>query len=187
MEMTLTKNFWTCVRTLLFGTDYNHPIGYVYSSSNGGYNAFSMNTIGDFKDINGTTRTLVSADNSNYELYALQLFSFGGSLGSIFEVGSGTTTATENDYVVESPIANATVTVTGQQSVNGFVTFHLVVTATADISLSEICMLKKLKTRTTGGENYTVLLGRCVLETPVALANGENKTFDVTISLPMPS
>ena len=188
MEMTLTKNFWTNVHTLLFGN--SNVVGYLESSSNAFAGAYSMYTIGNFKDTSGTTRTQVAGEVGNYAYaYALSLFAFNNSsqYGSYFAVGSGTTAATVDDYAIEQSIANATVNARGQNSADGSVTFHVNVTATDDISVSEICLLKKLTTRTTAGSEFAVLIGRAVLDTPVALASGESKTFDVTISLPMPA
>lgn len=189
MEMTLTKNFWTCVHTLLFGCSSDHPVGYVYQSSNG-LNSYSMNTIGSFTDIDNNTQTLVAGDSGNYQLaYALQMFPFGYSNGNYFEVGSGSTPATINDNIVASPISDATISVTGQQSADGSITFHVTVTASANITIREICLLKNLYTRVTSGTNYRVLIGRAVLPEgqEVTLTNGQSKTFDVTISLPKPT
>lgn len=188
MEMTLTKNFWTNVHTLLFGNA--NVVGYLESSSNAFNGAYSMYTIGNFKDTSGTTRTQVAGDGGNYtNAYAMSLFAFSntGGYGSYFAVGSGTTAATIDDYAIEQSIANATVNTRGQNSADGSVTFHVNVTATDDVSVSEICLLKRLTTRVTAGTDYNVLIGRAVLDTPVALANGESRTFDVTISLPMPA
>lgn len=189
MEMTLTNNFWTSVRTYLFGNG-STTIGTVVSSGSG-ILARSMDTLGSFKDTSGTTRTKVSgsynSSSADYSGFAGSLFYFASQWGISFAVGSGTTAATVDDYNVETAIANASVSFTGQNSANGSATFHVVVTATADISVSEICMFKRLSTDCISGTAYSVLIGRAVLDTPVALANGESKTFDVTISLPMPA
>ena len=187
MEMTLTKNFWVNVRTLLFAN--GNTVGYLETSSSNALNAYSLHTIGDLKDVNGNTQNLIAGDSGQYTYaYAMSLFAFSntGSYGSYFAVGSGTTPATPDDINIEQSIANATVKVTGQNSANGSVTYHVTVTATDDISVGEICLFKRLTTRVTSGTDYNVLIGRCAF-TPIDLVNGQSKTFDITISLPIPA
>ena len=208
-ELTLTNNFWTCVHTLLFGTGYFNPVGTIYSYCNGfsggGYpsaggsigDARQLTTIGSFIDTNNVERTQVAGEaylsgDTYREAYNLSLIAFpnkNAGYGTIFSVGSGTTEPTINDIVVESPISDVTISVTAQNSSNGSVTYHLTVTATATITISEICMLKNLETTCKNGTAYTVLIGRLVLpeEDRVTLASGDNKTFDITISLPKPT
>lgn len=191
-EMTLTNNFWTAVHTLLFGT--GNSVGPVYSAAEGFSNARSMYTVGNFTDITGVTHNQVAgcardSAGSYYYAYGLQLFPFNATYGNYFQVGSGTTQPTVNDFQVESPISDCIISVTGQQSTYGYVTYHVVVTATADITISEICILKNLATSTLTANPYRVLIGRLVLpeEDRVTLASGENKTFDITIPLPKPT
>lgn len=189
--MFLTRNFYTALRTFLFANGQS-AIGSVQSSSNG-MAARYVYTIGSFKDTNENIRTQVSgiypSANADYSGYAIAPSYFNGSLGSYFAVGSGTTAPTLDDHVVESPISNVNITTTGQNSADGSYTYHVIVTATADITISEICMLKNTKTDCISGTAYTVLVGRTVLPTgqEVHLTNGQSKTFDITISLPIPA
>lgn len=187
MELTLTNNFYVWARSVLlqagnstsattssYGIDAANAV-----STYGTLKATDANTVSTLYGINGGASLFCfKNDNSSDSSYATT---------SIW-ASDGTTAPTINDYNLAHSVPNITGTLSAfVQSQTGF-TLSCIVTniGSSSINIQEIGLLKNAKT-TSNGSMKSFLLARGVLDAPVAIPAGESKTFDVTISLPIPS
>ena len=155
-----------------------------WNGSPAGTSSVSARPSGTIKNTSGNPIALVYYISlSNYA--GLSLLRFNGTNGiglNHFDVGSGTTAPTENDYTLETPISSG-VTISlaanrGDQKGTYFVT--VLNSGSGAISVSEIGFFVKVNDNTSSAVD--VLFARGVLDETVTLAVGESKTFDVTIS-----
>ena len=187
MNLVLTKNFYSWMRTVLLGTSTS--ISATTSSTNG-LNANGTSLIEPMIDVTGTERTAITFASSYCgQNVTLNYWTTGQNWGTNFQIGNNNTPATENDYklsgdyvlntdysVVHRAISNA-------QIVNnkGVLTFNLTFTAINDITVGEIGMFKRIQVTPSAVEQF--LFGRIALDTPIELGAGESATFQVSIEI----
>lgn len=187
MNLVLTKNFYSWMRTVLLGCSTS--ISATTSSTNG-LNANGTSLIEPMMDVTGTERTSLTFVSSYCGQNAtLNYWYTGQDWGTNFQIGNNSTPATEDDYslsggyvlgtdysVIHRAVSNA-------QTVNGkgVLTFNVTFTATNDIVIGEIGMFKRMQINSNAAEQF--LLGRIALDTPIELGAGESATFQVSIEI----
>lgn len=190
MNLTLTNNFYTWLRSVLFCV-YPPTIGSTTTSTEGFYNG--IKPIERMTDMNNEGQETLHIDSYQCRCHAsLNYWNSGLELGTFFRIGNNNTPASESDCVLggdyvqgtqytmsHKAIKNATM-VNGKAQLDFSVTF----TAIEDITIGEIGLCKKIpKSSSTSVAQPTYLFGRVALDTPIELSAGESATFQITIAI----
>lgn len=145
------------------------------------------------KDTSNTNRTSFYNNSSSAKLSDLSSFNYwiynnSMSVGYVyFQLGSGTTQPTINDYALETPILNATIEIHGNDVAyynNKYsLTYTLTITASENTTINEIGMLRNFKSSSSSTTSFEILFGRGVFDEPINLATGESKVITVSIEM----
>jgi hypothetical protein len=183
MNLTLTNNFYSLASTLLFGnstalgttaTDTTLGNPYILTMPITLTDNSQITQCGGYKTTEFSMGSVSDAKNPN-------------SVKLYFDIGSDNTPATKNDHTLTA-LTDDSYTI--RTEINRYVLdgipkvkYIVTITAgTADITFTEIGMLKKLPT-TGAVTSYTTLLGRAVIpETTITAGNA--KIFDIDIDIP---
>lgn len=187
MNLVLTKNFYSWMRTVLLGTSTSISGS---TTSTSGLNANMTSLIEPMVDIDGTQRTYATFAGS-YIPYnvTLNYWSTGQIWGTHFLIGNDNTPATEDDYNLSggyvwgadySVIHRA---ISKPQMVNGkgVLTFNMTFTAINDVIIGEIGMFKRMAI--SSNTDVQFLFGRIALDTPIELKAGESATFQISVAI----
>lgn len=140
-----------------------------------------------FKNVNGVENSITVSNSLGKSIYEIDSTSSNNtctySSGSNYQLinivaGSGNTPATEDDYMLESPLsltfsARTIVPIYDENNLPIGVNFvkTWINNTGADVTIREIGALLNYGTSTT--TNTTILIERTVLETPVVVASGD--------------
>ena len=189
MNLTLTNNFYTWLRSVLFCV---YPsIGVSTTSTQGFYS--NVTPIEKMIDMNKEEQTTLYVDTSYCRYHAsLNYWSSGSELGTFFRIGNNNTPALESDcvlggeyisgthYTMSHKVINNATMVNGKAQISFSVTF----TAIEDITIGEIGLCKRIpKSSSTSVAQPIYLFGRVALDTPIELSAGESATFQITIAI----
>lgn len=176
----------------------------------GSGNTFGDNYYFNYKDTSGTLREICNFTNGNaYMTYPGLVYGSSSTSGAVkayvdtitnitakpayspynlfVGLGSSATEETELDYTLGNEITAFT-----KNSANGnavlntdgtvTITYQVVVTATADITIREIGLFKQVLYAANNSAMRNALINRIVLDSPISVASGEvaNVTFSVT-------
>lgn len=132
------------------------------------------------KDVSGTTVYLADYDDFPYNVETT--FTLNANNAGV-SVGSGTTTVSENDYQLVTPITSGlmgnVIVDKGVESGNAYITLNITVTNTSNsnITIAEICYKQEFKVASTqsGTTTSTVvcMIDRSLLETPITISPNE--------------
>lgn len=188
MNLTLTNNFYTWMRSVLLQT--NTSIG-TTTTGVSGHGSGNEKPVGVIKNTDGVEQTGISIGNNAGRTTSLNSWSSGSTTtegNTYFEIGSNNVEPTADDYCLSSytlgtdysatwrAIGNATMVNDKAQ-----LAFSISVTAINDIAVGEVGMFKYI--RGTGNVPAYFLLGRATFDEPISLASGESVTFQVTIEI----
>lgn len=196
MKMTLVNNFYSWVKTVLLSNGNNHLM-YTQDAMSTGQNNRLVYVMGELKTTKENLLEKIVVYNYSYgqNLQTIGLGYFKNNQYNIspqssysgltyFKIGSGTTEVTKNDYNLEQLIEeNVFIEFQGMHTIKEL-TFSLTVTNNnaEEISISELGLFKTFSDQySSGGEE--VLLGRCVLASPVIIPAQETRIFQVTIEI----
>ena len=139
------------------------------------------------KDVSGSDRTysekvtpytLVLLKDGNVRTRALT-----DNVSQQICLGTGDTPVTYNDYTLSGSLItsgfNATVTTSRTQSHE--ISYHIIITATAQIIIKEIAYLVRASV---GDSTSSFIIERTVLPTPISLLDTESAIIDYAFSLP---
>ena len=169
------------LKKILFGFIYN-------PSGNGGANNFNLPTTSP--NLVNTDGVTLSRANyaANYHMYDLiNTLSFAGNDSTsntvYMTVGTGTTEPTEDDYNLETPNEDITISTATQgvkSDYSGKVyTFTLYNSTSDDITITEIGLIGILTKWNTGHDH--IMFDRTVLDTPITIPAGESKPITYEI------
>lgn len=187
MNLVLTKNFYSWMRTVLLGSSTSISAS---TSSTSGLNSNMTFCIEPMIDINGTERTYLTFASSYISRnVTLNYWNSINQSGTFFTIGSDNTPATEDDhnvgsgYVWGADYSTSHRAISNPQIVNGkgLLTFNVTFTAKTDIIIGEIGMIKSLDTSSSSSANF--LFGRIALDTPIELGAGESATFQISVEI----
>ena len=183
MEMTFLNNFYTILRTQMFGNTY--AVGQLVTESTTA--SGERNILGNLKDNGGNSFTgMYNQTTTNGFGFFKNNNSYGDNAWTLFGVGSGRTAVSMDDYELASPITSGVSIARVATTSTVGITCNVVVnnTGNSDVSVSEIGLYDRIVTNT---NDHTVLVARAVLDNPVVIPAGESKTFDVSLSLALPA
>lgn len=210
MNLTLTNNFYTWMRTVLMqtGTVIKNNTTAIY-----GFSGNEISTVGTLKNENGEIMPTIGAAASSTSAYpyahetcSLNTWESGkpyfGSYeyrsGCIyFGIGNNTIAATEDDYalsgnyVLDTDYSATWRVVSNPKEVNGkgLLTYNMTFTAINNITIGEIGMFKRLSSQATSNNTtaleycFNSLFGRIALNDPIELSTGESATFQISIEI----
>lgn len=199
MEMTFLNNFYTILRTQLFGNTY--AVGQLVTEST---STGLDHVLGALKDTNGNDisqlNLVYNSSSSAVNGYMTNRFGFfknnnlvGWSSMNYFGVGNGRTAVSMSDNELAAPITSGiSISRTAATNVDGIVHNVIVHNAgSADVTVSEIGLYDLVHVRSTSSASNpaerNVLVARAVLDNDVVIPGGESKTFDVSLSLALPA
>lgn len=186
-EMVLTNNFYTYVRSVILSSSNN--LGALSASSTGWIGV--VNLLGTLKDKDGSnisqTNVKTSTSLNTYNLASLSHFNYTGTnmSPSYFEVGSGNTPASVLDFKLERPITDVALsynTISEYSNNRGKLSVLVSIVASADITIKEIGWYKTVASSASNPTAKYILIGRCVLDTPIILSAGESTMVTVSIA-----
>lgn len=206
MNLTLTNNFYTWMRTILLQT--GSTIGPDTAATIGHYNT-GLKVLGKMIDDTGTEQTVISCGykSSSYDYAPYQWSNMtlnawkSGITGTdqlqdytYFAIGNSNTAATADDYnlsgdyILNTDYSASWKALSNPSIVNnkGVLTFSFSVTAINPIEIGEIGMFKSLCYAITKNYRtavYNALFGRATLDTPITLSSGESATFQITVEI----
>ena len=207
MNLVLTNNFYTWMRTILLQSNTN--ITETTTSASG--NIGTLTTIGDIIDIEGNVQNKIatSTSTSYYPTPSRPLSLNAWNSGKIFDtnnylgignvyfgIGKGSKIVSNEDYNLEESyeldvdyssiwrVINNPTMIKGKARL----TYSLSFTAINEITISEIGLFKTMASKTDSYTNvmqyvYYSLLGRAVLDTPITLQPGESTSFQINIEI----
>ena len=188
MNLVLTKNFYSWMRTMLLGTSTSISAS---TTSTTGWSATGMlvdnmvNVLGQNQSSFPGSSTYLGKNGT------LNFWHSGNWFGTYFCVGNDNTPATEDDYRLSGDyVFNTDYTlnhkaISNPTMVNGkaVLTFNMTFTALTDITIGEIGMFKQIQASTTISDDYLFLFGRVALDTPIELGAGESATFQISVEI----
>lgn len=187
MNLVLTKNFYSWMRTVLLGTSAT-----IASSTTNANGLFANNTslIEPMIDSTGAEINAITFSSTYCGHNAtLNFWATGAVSGTNFQIGNNNTSATENDYdlsggyVVNTDYSVIHRAISNPQMVNGkgVLAFSVTFNAINPVTIGEIGVFKELEI--TSSLKKQVLFGRVALETPISLSAGESATFQISIEI----
>lgn len=187
MNLVLTKNFYSWMRTVLLGTSAT-----ITSSTTNANGLYANNTslIEPIIDSTGAEIDAITFSSTYCGHNAtLNFWSTGAVLGTNFQIGNNNTSATENDYglsggyVVDTDYSVIHRAISNPQIVNGkgVLTFSVTFNAINPVTIGEIGVFKELEI--TSNSKKQVLFGRVAIDTPIELGAGESATFQISIEI----
>lgn len=189
MNLVLTENFYTWMRTVLLGN--NTTISASTTSTNGWASAGKY--IGSMKNILGNEQTSFPGSSTYLGKNAtLNYWQSGTWWGTYFCIGNDNTPATENDYKLSDDYVFGTdytidhkVATDYPIVVNGkaVLLFNVTFNAKTDITIGEIGMVKQIMASNVRSDDHLFLFGRIAFGTPIELGAGESGTFQVSIEI----
>ena len=188
MNLVLTKNFYTWMRTILLGTSTSISATSTATAgwASGGTVVENMvNILGENQSSFPGSSTYLGKNGT------LNFWQSGTWFGTYFCIGNDNTPATEDDYkLCGDYVFNTDYTLNHKAignptMVNGkaVLTFNMTFTALTDITIGEIGMFKQIQAASTISDDYLFLFGRVALDTPIQLTAGESATFQVSIEI----
>lgn len=196
-NMTVANGGATTTSGSSFGTDSYHfnfktPSGNVYEIATHATSAYSQTINGCFASRAHTTFTLSSSVSL--------ITSFTGTAAKSSSTvhvgfGSGTTTPSESDYALETPITKITRVTSSASPVlnaNGTITiaYSIQISATADVTINEIGLFLPVSyygaasSASSANYQYYALVNRMVLDEPVSIASDDSATITFSITTP---
>lgn len=187
MNLVLTKNFYSWMRTVLLGSSTSISSSTTSSAGISG----TVDTVGDMTTIDGKPITkLTQFGFSSYikNSVTLNCWSSDNSTSyTYFAVGSNNNEATENDHAFSaytSTDCSVSLDVNSNPKIvneKAQITFIVSVEAKNNITIGEIGLLKAIQS---GGTEFSrFLFGRVALDTPIELGAGESATFQISIEI----
>lgn len=201
MNMMLTNNFYTYVKTILLTTESTWKSSLTSTSSNG-----TKIPLGIIMDINGTVKEKMVLGSGQYDYphdagISLNHWSNGEEGApfnqyTFFRPGNGTKDLSLEDFNVEGDYIlnthySAKWSTNGDAFINhngkGQLDFTVTFTAIEDIFISEVGLFKTIATSlsntTPSFTGFSSLFGRVLLDKTISLHPGESVTFQITIEL----
>jgi hypothetical protein len=190
MNLTLTNNFYTWMRTILLQTYVNISSG---TTTAYGHSSTTETPVGVIKDIEGVEHTYISVGGTSYIPYTATLNAWSSGSTTVdgytyFGIGGNNTEPTADDYCLSSYTLGTDYSASWRALNNpimvndkGQLAFSISITAINDMVVGEVGMFKFI--RGDGNRPTSFLLGRAALGTPISLSAGESATFQITIEL----
>lgn len=194
MKLTLTKNFYTYLRTFLLQTQTEITAN-TTSAATLGNHLLAVGTLVDKTGESVDRFGFGSASDRYYSFFPLNCWSSGAknNLYTSFAIGNSNTLATEDDYCLSGDYelgtdysaswkatSNPTITTEGKARLS----FNMSFTAINDITIGELGLFKSFGSTGASTESYKYyLFGRATLDTPIELKAGESATFQIDIEI----
>lgn len=190
MNLVLTKNFYSWMRTILLGCTTKISSSITSTSGHSGV----TETVEKLKDVDGEEFGSIYLDGTSGVKYhtTLNYWLSSGGAGTYFGIGNNNAFATEDDYALGGGYVSGTDYSISQRAVSNPVmvngkaqlTFNVSVVAINDIVIGELGLLKMMAYASlSSAKKPHYLFGRVALETPINLVSGASATFQVTIEI----
>ena len=193
MNLVLTDNFYTWMRTVLLGS--NNTISASTTSTSGW--ASGGKYIGSMKNILGNEQTTFPGSSAYLGKNAtLNYWQAGTWWGTYFCIGDDNTPATEGDYKLSGDYVFGTDYDIDHKVANGYpkmvngkavLSFNVTFIANTYITIGEIGMVRQMLASNNREDSHLFLFGRIAIgeteEDKIKLEPGESATFQVSIEI----